>query len=292
MIISISNMTPIERTGLARGRAARLALGWMLVCMLGACSEVSRADHAPPVVAEHIEQMMPGYAWRENDRHIGFGDFDANGLDDVAMLLIGPEDWQLVVFRQVGSERYEADVIEQFPGSDREFKRRFPPDDLLLETVARGTPLELDGAIIDDAAEDAASLALRLPADEQTAFLFKWNKAQQLFGTTRLRLAAASSGTTCAYDPKSSLPNPLGMRAFVTVEERDGDTTVVYERFPETLNGVTPVTLATRRELVFYETPIDQARALMREEPSYYHQLTGDDDPSGFAPIDATLICK
>ncbi|MGI9418466.1 MAG: hypothetical protein ACR2RA_11570 [Geminicoccaceae bacterium] len=263
-----------------------------LVCALGACATPTLADHPPRAVTDQIERTLPDYSWRENDRHIGFGDFDANGLDDVAMLLSGSDDWQLVVFRQMEDERYQTDVIEQFPGNDHAFKQRFPPDDLAIEAVAKGGALDLDGTIIDDAATDAASLALRLPAAEQTALLFKWNPAQQLFGTSRLRLAEAPSGTSCAYDPQSGVPNPLGMRAFVTVEERDGNTTFVYERFPETLEGVAPATLAMKRELVFHQTPIDQARALMREQPSYYQQLTDDDDPAGFAPIDATLVCQ
>jgi len=96
----------------------------------------------------------------------------------------------------------------------------------VLEAVARGTPLELDGTVI----EDAASFALPLPADEQMALLFQWSKTEELFGTTRLRLEAAG-GATCAYDPASNIPNPLGMRAFVTVEEREGDTVFVYEQF-------------------------------------------------------------
>lgn len=273
-------------------RAAQIAPGLALACLLGACSEALLADHPPPAVADLIEQALPGYAWRDNDRHIGFGDFDANGLDDVAMLLSGDEDWQLVVFRQIEGGHYRADMIEQFPGNDLEFKRRFPTDDLALEAVAKGMPLELNGMVVDDATAETAGLALRLPADEQTAILFRWNATQQLFGTTRIRLAAAPSGTTCAYDPKSNAPNPLGMRAFITIEERDGNTTFIYEQFPETLSGTALVTIASRRELIFHQTPIDQARALMREDPSYYHELTDDNDPAGFAPIDATLICE
>jgi len=98
--------------------AAGFAPCLALICMLGACAKASLADHPPPVIADQIEQALPGYAWRENDRHIGVGDFDANGLDDVALLLTSPDDWQLVVFRQIEGERYQADVIEQFPGSD------------------------------------------------------------------------------------------------------------------------------------------------------------------------------
>lgn len=197
-----------------------------LALMLAACAPTTQASDLPLPVVGLIQEELPGYhppSTNQNDgRQIGWGDFDANGMDDVAMLLHGSDDWQLVVFRQLEGGSYRADVIEQFPGDDREFKRRFPAQNLELKTVAPGATLEVGG----------------------------------------------------------------------TVEEQDGNTTFVYEQFPQNLAGTAVATLATRRELVFHQTPIEQARALMREQPGYYRELTGDDDPAGFAPIDASLACQ
>ncbi len=296
MTTFISNMIPINGLRHRAGFALQLVFVGLVTCTLAACSRGTLASDLPPGVVDVAEQALPGYVLpstaEPDSPHVGFGDFDANGLEDVVALLQGNDDWQLVVFRQMDSERYQTNVIEQFPGDDRAFKTRLPADDLELEALAKGETLEIDGKAIEGTTADAASLVLHLPAAEQTALQFTWNQDHQLFGASRLRLAAAANATTCAYDPQSGEPNPLGSRAFVTVEEQDGSTVIVYERFPENLAGTAPATIATRRALTFHQTSIDQARAFMREEPIYYRELTGDDDPAGFAPVDASLTCQ
>jgi len=281
----------------ARGRngVGRLLSACALVAALVANSSVTLAGELPAGVAEGIEQALPGYnlpsAEQQHVQHIGKGDFDANGMDDFAVLLRGEDDWQLAMALQ-SADSYQVGVIDQFPGNDSEFRRRFPLDDLRLEVVTPGTEHAIGGATVDNTQSSSASLALRLPEDERTALLFKWDPDHRLFGTTRLHLAALTTPRTCAYDPQSGKPNPLGTRAFVNLEEQDGNTTVIYEQFPQNLLGAAPATLAVRRELVFHQTPIEQARTLMRDEPSYYRELTGDDDPAGFALLDASLACQ
>ena len=255
------------------------------------------AGELPAGVVALVDDTLPGYhlpSAEMDGSHVARADFDADGRDDVAALLAGAADWQLAIFRQREPDHYQAVVIDRFPGDDRDFRERLSIDQLALDAVPKGAALEIDGAIVEDAAVNAASLVLRLPPAEASALLFQWDPAHDLFGTTRLRLAAApaSAGKVCAYDPDSGLPNPLGMRAFVTVSEEAGNTIFVYEKFPETLAGSAPATLAIRRELVFHQTPIEQARALMLNEPGYYQDLTGDDDPAGFVPLDATLTCN
>ncbi|HCF27265.1 MAG TPA: hypothetical protein DEV81_08705, partial [Cyanobacteria bacterium UBA11049] len=36
----------------------------------------------------------------------------------------------------------------------------------------------------------------------------------------------------CSYDPKTGKTNPLGMRTYITVETREGNTIFIYEQFP------------------------------------------------------------
>ena len=297
MTISISNMIPTRRRG---GSAAPWLASVPLLMLAQACTleedaPAARADDLPPAVTRQVERAMPGDDVRKaakNVSHFAYADFDDNGLEDVAVLASEGEDWQLVIYLQVTKGRYQPVVTETFPGDDRAFKRRMSPDDMVLETVAEGVPLELDGAVIDDAGETGDGLVVRLPPSEQSVLLLRWDPTRQLFGTTRLHLAAATAYARCAYDPSSGLPNPLGMRAFVSAEEQDGNTAFVYEQFPQTLAGSAAATLAVRRELVFHGTPIDQARALMREEPGYYRELTGEDDPAGYAPVDESLTCR
>ncbi|MEZ5932675.1 MAG: hypothetical protein R3F54_12090 [Alphaproteobacteria bacterium] len=272
--------------------SARTASLWQILLALGVGCPPALASSLPPAVAGLVEQSLPDYHLSASAASVAFGDFDGDGRDDVALLLEGAADWQLVVFRHQQDERYSTDLIEQFPGRDADFKQHYPARDLALDVVAPGPEQVLDGMVIDPAASDAAGLVLRLPPSEEAALLYRWDPAHQLFGTARLHLTAARAASACAYDPQADRPNPLGMRAAITLEERDGNTSVVYEQFPENLPGEVPATLATRRELVFYETPIERARSLMRDDPSYYREMTGDDDPAGFAAVDDTFLCQ
>jgi hypothetical protein len=98
---------------------------------------------------------------------------------------------------------------------------------------------------------------------------------------------------TCAFDPNSGKQNPLGMRAFVSIRESDGNTTFVYEQLPSPVGGSrTPVTIAQRRELTFFNTNIAAARQQMLDTPTYYTTLLGSAAPEGFAPVNAVLTCR
>lgn len=100
--------------------------------------------------------------------------------------------------------------------------------------------------------------------------------------------------TQCEYDPNSGRPNPLGMRAYVTLTEEDGNTHIVFEQFPSNLNldPDTPATIASSRTLTFYNTDIDQARQIMLDNPAYYAELMGYEDPEGFAAVNQVLTCR
>ncbi len=99
--------------------------------------------------------------------------------------------------------------------------------------------------------------------------------------------------TICAFDANSGKQNPLGMRAFVSIRESDGNTTFVYEQFPSPVGGSrSAVTIAQRRELTFYSTNIAAARQQMLDTPTYYTTLLGSDTPEDFAPVNAVLTCR
>jgi hypothetical protein len=107
------------------------------------------------------------------------------------------------------------------------------------------------------------------------------------------QVTSAAPSRTCSYDVNSGVPNPLGMRAYVTIAEDQGDTTVVFEQFPSPVGeGQVPTTIASSRTLTFYGMKIDRVRALMLEDSRYYTELMGYEDPEGFAPVNAVLICR
>jgi hypothetical protein len=106
--------------------------------------------------------------------------------------------------------------------------------------------------------------------------------------------AQAAPTAACGFDPNLGKPNPLGMRAFVTLEEQDGNTTVKYVQLPSNL-GITPgvaATIAQRRDLVLYKTNMAAARKLLVENPKYFNELIGFTSPQGFKPINEVLTCK
>lgn len=107
------------------------------------------------------------------------------------------------------------------------------------------------------------------------------------------RISRADVTRTCEYDPESGLPNPLGMRAYITITEEDGSTTFLFEQFPSNLgNPSVPATIASNRILTFYETSLEEARTLMLQNPEYYSELMGYPDPEGFELVNQTLRCR
>lgn len=106
-------------------------------------------------------------------------------------------------------------------------------------------------------------------------------------------IARAEPTRTCQFDPDLGLPNPLGMRSYLTIEEDLGNTNVIFEQFPSPLGDAqVPATIASQRILTFYETGLEEARQLLLQNPDYYSELVGYPDSEGFAPMNAVLTCS
>lgn len=103
--------------------------------------------------------------------------------------------------------------------------------------------------------------------------------------------AQSMAGSTCRYNPKAGKPNPLGMRASVSLTEKDGNTTVTYEQLPSNVSGTVPATIASKRMLSFPKMTIANARQLMLKDPKYYNELLVSKGES-FATMNAVLICE
>ncbi|MEL7329234.1 MAG: hypothetical protein AAGJ69_05260 [Cyanobacteria bacterium J06559_1] len=110
--------------------------------------------------------------------------------------------------------------------------------------------------------------------------------------------ASANILTICRYDPNSGIPNVLGMRTYVSLTERDGDTVVTLDRFPSFVSSADSpnrrADVSEVRSLNLYDTPIATARQLLIEQPAYYAALMEIDEAdieAGFAPINETLGC-
>lgn len=104
--------------------------------------------------------------------------------------------------------------------------------------------------------------------------------------------AAANTGRTCEYNPDLGIPNPLGMRTFISLKEEGGNTIVIYEQLPSPVAGDGKVTIGTKRELTFHQTTIDTARVKLLQDKNYYSELVGYEDKEGFEPVNKVLICR
>lgn len=107
--------------------------------------------------------------------------------------------------------------------------------------------------------------------------------------TTALR---AGTGIRCQFDPTLGVPNPLGMRASITITEAAGDTTLEFEQFPSLVgNGEVPATLAVKRVMTVYGLGLTATRQLLLDQPQYYYELLGYENAEGFGPINDLLTC-
>ncbi|NJN32590.1 MAG: hypothetical protein HC824_20865 [Synechococcales cyanobacterium RM1_1_8] len=110
-------------------------------------------------------------------------------------------------------------------------------------------------------------------------------------------VTAAAQATTlptqsCAYDPASGKPNPLGDRAAITISEINGSTTFTYQEIPTRSDrGPSVVVVAPKREITLENTGLEAARQILLENPAYYNDLIGYPSASGFATVNASLTC-
>jgi len=120
---------------------------------------------------------------------------------------------------------------------------------------------------------------------------------------------AATANTVCAYNPESGVPNPLGMRAFITVGQVENNSVFVNEQFPSPVSTAAsvegaeedaaasePATIASQRTLTLFNTPIEEARVRVVNNPTYYAELLGTSveslGTSGFSEVNDTLTCE
>jgi hypothetical protein len=110
-----------------------------------------------------------------------------------------------------------------------------------------------------------------------------------------LRWLVAGVKMTCFYDPSSSVPNPFGMRAFLTITGDDQSALAKYETLPsrDSYDPKIPVTIDERRQLRFYGVGVAGARRYLAANAGAYHELIGNDRPSmSYPDFDKHVKCK
>lgn len=97
---------------------------------------------------------------------------------------------------------------------------------------------------------------------------------------------------SCAYDPASGKPNPLGDRAALTIEETGGNTVFTYQEVPSRVNrGPSVVVVAPKREITLENTSLEAAKQILLNNPAFYNDLIGYESATGFGVVSASLSC-
>jgi hypothetical protein len=109
---------------------------------------------------------------------------------------------------------------------------------------------------------------------------------------------------TCAYDPDSGVPNPLGMRHFVTIfdgqaNDSAGSTEVAFvnEQFQYLVDADLPAAAAYTVTLSVFDTRLEDARSLVLSNGSRLgNELLSENGQDGsgsiLSEINASLRCK
>lgn len=101
----------------------------------------------------------------------------------------------------------------------------------------------------------------------------------------------------CSFEPNTGEANPLGMRAFITIDSDEEAVYFVYEQFDSIVQAEPAVTVSVYRSLALMNVSVEAARkAVSDPESALAADLLGEDDAASaaelYAEVDATLTCK
>jgi len=104
----------------------------------------------PPALEKVLQERLPewhlparsdfigrweGFLKTEEIPFVSWGDFNGDGGEDLALILIGARLWKVVVFIKAG-DSYRLIELKGFPGG-KSFFRDNPPQDFRLQTIKR-----------------------------------------------------------------------------------------------------------------------------------------------------------
>ncbi len=211
-------MTSIRWRALNRGALAAIIAG-MIVMGTSTCafSQIQRADASTPTASGElpvpsglqtgIKTNFPSYrvpeakdmkaGWTVNKK-LGFspflclGDFNGDGIEDAAIILIGEQTWRLVIFEQDKQGEYRPTFVAR-PKTKPELGKYWEneilltPQQMLLRKVRKGetwAPEAGDDPQLGKLKVDAIELTAKPAPNADFASLLIWEKGKyrQVFG--------------------------------------------------------------------------------------------------------------
>lgn len=109
-----------------------------------------------------------------------WGDFNGDGLTDVALILIGKDQWRLVAFHQTAEGTYVASgKVVRFMGPDEIFYRRNPPQRFHIYTIKAGDVLKVGDKAAFNTPYQFDSIAFFLIGDPASGIHSVWRAAPE-----------------------------------------------------------------------------------------------------------------
>jgi hypothetical protein len=109
------------------------------------------------------------------------GDFNGDGLKDVALLLIGKGEWRTIAFHQTSENSWKWLKLERFPGSDKLFKQKNRPQEFYLYTLKTGMKLMLGERVLDRSVYQYDTIAFYRFGDSKNVMQYRWNAKRDVY---------------------------------------------------------------------------------------------------------------
>jgi len=117
--------------------------------------------------------------------YAAWGDFNGDGLTDVALVLFCEDRWRLVDLHKTADGFYkEVDLEGSLPGHE-EFTLSHPAQDFRLFIVAAGEKLVWEGQPVEASEHDCDSVAFFSISQPANGMLCRWLKDKKFHSTTR-----------------------------------------------------------------------------------------------------------
>ncbi len=124
------------------------------------------------------------FSKREAVPYACLGDFNGDGLNDVALILIGKDSWKNVAFHRTSGDGWESLKLGKFAGRDKEFTRQNPPQEFRLYTLKAGEKLKIGARIVERSKYKFDSIAFYGLGTRDSLIHYKWNAKHNLYVAT------------------------------------------------------------------------------------------------------------
>jgi hypothetical protein len=138
--------------------------------------------------AEDLRDRWLGYANESRLPYAAWGDFNGDGLIDVALILVSSDRWTVQSFHQQTDGGYQAHDLESFAGESGAFVRDHPPQEFALFVVSAGEDLvALDSTLIEDFRHPFDAIILTLLRAPESMQIYHWSpEGHQLYGISAM----------------------------------------------------------------------------------------------------------